>query len=90
MEALFSDYCNNRAYEEAIAMPATSQVQQQVEMDSTLLPGPRPTYYAKFNRLSSHIVKKKRKTLAIKEDELTRYIKYWDPAEWQEVDDVIA
>jgi hypothetical protein len=59
-------------------------------MDSVLLLGPRPTYYAKFNRLLSHIVEKKRKTLAIKEDKLTRYIKYWDAAEWQEVDDVIA
>jgi hypothetical protein len=58
-------------------------------MDTDSL-GPRPTYYSKFNRLSAQIVYKKRKTLASKEDELTRYTKYWDPDEWEEVEDIIG
>jgi hypothetical protein len=48
----------------------------------------RTNYYAKFSKLSANVVQKKRK-LATKEDDYTRYIKYWGAAAWQEVDDII-
>jgi hypothetical protein len=50
----------------------------------------KPTYYSRFNRLSSTIVHKKRKLINTKEDEYTRYNKYWDVADWLWVEDIIG
>jgi hypothetical protein len=81
MQRFFDDYVDKLS-------PPSSQPSQVDIIESEPEDIDRTNYYAKFSKLSTNVVRKKRK-LASKEDDYTRYIKYWDAAAWQEVDDII-
>lgn len=67
----------------SIALEPTSKA---VEVDTN---SKRPLYYDGFNRLSAKVITKKRQ-VATKEDNYTRYIEYFDPTTCQPVTDVIS
>lgn len=93
IKKVFVEYSNTAAAAAASPLPIqTPSTQLQEIEDLDLYSDPvmeRPTAYAQFNRLSTKVLAKKRK-IAAKEDDFTRYTKYWDPAAWSEVTDIIA
>jgi hypothetical protein len=66
--AFFDDYVDKLS-------PPASQLLQVDIVESEAEDTDRLNYYTKFSKLSANVIRKKRK-LATKEDDYTRYIKY--------------
>ena len=85
MQRLFDEYSEKYAP----LLPSPSQEPSHepdiTESDTTAEQLP---YHVRFNRLSAGVKSKKRR-VAVKEDDYTRYIKYWDAAAWEPVEDII-
>jgi hypothetical protein len=85
IKLLFDEYSELNTVASPSPSPLRS-VSEDIE-DFTLEPE-RRTAYSQFNRLSAKVLTKKRK-VATKEDDYTRYTKYWDPTTWSEVTNII-
>ena len=86
MQRLFDEY---RDKYETLPSPSPSPTPEPSSEAEIEPSGKRPSYYDKFNRLSVNVITKKRR-VATKEDDYTRYIKYFDPATWKPVHDVVG
>jgi hypothetical protein len=84
MQQFWDDYLESRRPQSPSPSPSPSPEAVEYNPDEE-----QPSYYAKFNRLSTKVLTKKRK-IAVKEDDYTRYVKYWDPSEWSEATDLIS
>ena len=85
IKEIYSEYCDKYAPSPSLSPSPSPTPSESIE---NLIIESRLTAYSQFNRLSAKYMSKKRKASAV-EDEYTRYTKYWDPAEWQFIEDII-